>query len=83
MKSTGLIEAQNGGAMTIQTGNTVINLGTLEAMTGGTIALYDDVNNAGGIIELDAGGTLAIDASITIASGTITTFAAAGPFAAR
>ena len=77
-----VIEAQTGGAITIQTGNDVVNLGTLDAASYGTITLYDNVNNSGGTIELDAGGTLAIDASITITSGTITTLATASPYAA-
>ncbi len=83
-EATGVIEAQNGGAVIIQTGKVVANLGTIQALTGGTIALYDNIDNSAGpgLIHMEAGGALSVDASVTVTGGTISTDAKSLSYAA-
>ena len=51
---SGTIEA-TGGTLTIETGNTVTNAGTLEATTGGQLTVHDAVDNAGGNVSASGG----------------------------
>jgi hypothetical protein len=54
-QSGGVIDANaDGGTLTIHTGSTVINAGTLEATNGGTLAIDDGINNFN-TIEADGG----------------------------
>ena len=63
-ESAGTIDANiAGGILTLETGNTIVNGGLLEASNGGTLQIDDNVSNAG---TLEAnGGTL-------VAGGTVT-----------
>ena len=72
-ESGGVIVA-SGGTLTIDTGTTFINDGTIEANKGGTIVIDDAVTGAGSAM-LD-GGTLEIGAGVTDAQAI--TFGAAG-----
>ena len=69
ISNAGLIEA-NGGTLTIDP-STVTNTGTLEAAANSALILSSTtVDNAHGIVKIDAGGTLTLDAS-SITGGTI------------
>ncbi|MGH9808768.1 MAG: beta strand repeat-containing protein, partial [Terriglobia bacterium] len=58
--AAGIIDANvNGETLTIDTGNTVTNNGTLEATNGGTLKIVDDVTGSGHA-EVSTGGMLDI-----------------------
>ena len=64
-QSGGVVDADiTDATLTIDTGNTVTNTGTLEATNGGTLQIDDVVNNDGGTIKAD-GGTVDLDTSTT------------------
>ena len=66
----GSIDANlNGKTLTVDTGNTDTNAGTMEATNGGTLVLDDSVNNSGTIEAI--GGTITIDDSTISNSGQI------------
>ena len=67
--ATGTIEAQN-GVLAIHTGHTVINAGTLEAGTGGSLQIDDTVTNTGSIQAL-GGAHLVFDNATISNLGTI------------
>ncbi len=61
----GTINADNPGAMlTLDTGNTIINVGVLEASNGGTLQVLDAVTGGSAVIS---GGTMEFDAAASIA----------------
>jgi probable HAF family extracellular repeat protein len=70
--SGGVIDA-TGGTLSIDTGHTVTNSGTLEATNGGTLQIYDGVSNADGTIQAEDGGSSVQLFDITITGGTLTT----------
>ena len=57
--------------LVLETGNTVINSGTLEATNGGSLQINDAVNNAGGTIEAASGSTVDIHGAINGGSATV------------
>ena len=60
----GLIEAHDGGALSIITlYGTAQNTGTIEAITGATVDVNASMDNAGGLIESLSGGTVTIDSN--------------------
>ena len=61
--SAGIVEAF-GGALTLHTGNTVTNSGTLQALSGGTLIIDDSISNSGTLIA--NGGTFVLASSATI-----------------
>src|SRR5262249_17994410 len=64
-QAAGTIDANiAGGTLTIDTGNTIINSGVLEASNGGTLQVHDAVTGGSALI---AGGTIAFDAASSVA----------------
>ena len=60
-RSTGTIDAgDDGGTLTIHTGNTVTNAGTLEATNGGTLQIDDAVTNSNMIEAHDLGSAIVL-----------------------
>ena len=59
LNNSGTIDANVCGAtLYIETGNTVTNLGLLEATNGGTLEIDDDIENCGGTIAALTCGTI-------------------------
>ena len=54
-----------GGTLTLDTGNTIVNFGVLEASNGGTLQVQDAVTGDGSAVI--AGGTMEFDAAAKIA----------------
>ena len=54
-----------GGVLTLDTGNTIINFGVLEASNGGTLQVQDAVTGGGSAVI--AGGTIEFDSASSIA----------------
>jgi hypothetical protein len=71
----GTIDADVTGArLTIDTGATVTNTGTLEATNGATLLIKDSVNNTGGVITaMGSAATVQLAGGIDIAGGTLKT----------
>ena len=61
----GLIVAENYGTVLLDTGKTVKNFGTLEAATGGTLTLDDNVANHGQVLVQDGGTVVLVNDTIT------------------
>ncbi len=76
---TGTVDADNSGnTLVIDTGNPVTNKALLEATDGGTLAIDDNVNNAGGVLAADGGnvslfGVLSGSGGVEIFSGSSVT----------
>ena len=64
-EAAGTIDANiAGGVLTLDTGNTIINYGVLEASNGGTLQVQDAVTGGTAVI---AGGTMEFDAASSVA----------------
>ena len=61
----GLIVAENYGTLILDTGKTVINFGTLEAASGGTLTVDDNVTNHGQMLVQDGGTIELVNDTIT------------------
>ena len=61
----GLIVAENYGTVLLDSGKTVKNFGTLEAATGGTLTLDDNVANHGQVLVQDGGTVVLVNDTIT------------------
>ena len=74
----GVVDANvSGETLTLNTGNQIVNDGTLEATSGGILQLDDAVTNSGaGVIEVN-GGTVEITSNANVAGDSVT-FASAG-----
>ena len=65
-ETAGIINADvAGGTLTLDTGNTIVNFGVLEASNGGTLQVLDAVTGDGSAVI--AGGTMEFDAAAKIA----------------
>src|SRR5262249_1685913 len=71
--AAGTIEA-SGGTLSVNTGNVISNVGLMEAMTGSTLHIEDNVTNSGVVTALN-GGTVELvnntvtGGQVTVASG--------------
>ena len=61
----GLIVAENYGTVLLDSGKTVKNFDTLEAATGGTLTLDDNVANHGQVLVQDGGTVVLVNDTIT------------------
>ena len=66
--ASGTIEAL-GGTLTIDTGNTVTNAGTLEAVSGAVLQIDDSVDNSGTIKAVGAGSTVSLTGGMSNSTG--------------
>ena len=71
LKNFGIINAT--GEIFVNTGNEVINGGLLEATSGGTLVLDDNVANSGGTIAASGNGSLVEINAVTISGGFLET----------
>ena len=71
LKNFGIINAT--GEIVVNTGNEVINGGLLEATSGGTLVLDDNVANSGGTIAASGNGSLVEINAVTISGGFLET----------
>ncbi len=63
-ETAGTIDANYAdGSLTLDTGNTIINAGLLEATNGGTLHIIDSVSNSGTLAAI--GGTIMADGNVT------------------
>jgi len=68
----GTVDANvSGETLTMHTGNSISNAGTLEATNGGILQIYDEVCNSCGTVEANSGGAVDIVGSISGGSATI------------
>ena len=71
LKNFGIINAT--GEIVVNTGNEVMNGGLLEATSGGTLVLDDNVANSGGTIAASGNGSLVEINAVTISGGSLET----------
>src|SRR5579862_7230017 len=62
-----------GKTLTVHTGNTITNAGTLEATSGGTLVIDDDVTNTDGTIAAHGSGSVVELDGVTVTSGALVT----------